>query len=93
MKTYYTFKNINRLQGFLRSKGWKAGELDYITIGKKVFTLHEFDHDGQYMSWGNQKYNTLVECTTSNRYNTFKDAVIRRFPQYGLLRMDINYAQ
>ena len=54
MKTYYTFKNIRAFQSFLRTKEWKEGELDYITLGNKVFTMHEYDMDGKNMSWGNK---------------------------------------
>ncbi len=95
MQTFYTFKTLREFARFLRTKEWQSGELDYVTVGKKVYTMHEYDSAGSYMSWGNKKHDTIIECNTSNRYgNTgFKDAILWKFTKYGLLRNDIHYAE
>ena len=95
MKTFYTFKDIIEFEEFLHTKQWKSGELDYVTVGGKVFTQHEYDMDGKNMSWGNKKHDTLIDCNTSNRYGSkgFTDAKLYQFENYGLLRNDINYEE
>lgn len=93
MQTYYTFKDIRALERFYRNNKYIEGHLDIITVGNKVFTLHEYDIDGKVMSWGNKKHNQLIQCNTANRYESHKDAKFYRFYNYGLLRIDINYVQ
>lgn len=95
MKTYYTFKTVKDFERFLHRKNWKSGELDYVTIGKKIFTMHEYDSNGQNMSWANKKHDMLIDCNTSNRYGSsgFTDAKLYRFTKYGALRNDIDYAE
>lgn len=94
MKTFHAFKNIDTFQKFLRTKNWNSGELDYVKVDRKVFTMHEYDMSGENMSWGNKKHDMLIDCSTSNRYkNGFKDATLYLFENYGLLRDDISYAE
>ena len=93
-ETFYSFGDVAELQNFLRTKEWGSGELDYITVRGVVYTMHEYDMDGQQMSWANKKNDTLIECQTANRYKQgFKDAVVEAYPDYGLLRDDINYQE
>lgn len=94
-ETFYYFKNIEDFQNFLRTKEWKSGELDYITVGDRVYTMHEYDSDGQNMSWANKKHNELIDCDTSNRYGStgFTDAKLYLFEDYGFLRDDIHYQE
>lgn len=94
MQTFHSFKDVASFQKFLRTKTWREGELDYVKVSKKVFTMHEYDMEGQNMSWGNKKYDLLIDCNTADRYkNGFKDAVLYLFKNYGALRNDISYAQ
>lgn len=91
-ETFFSFKDIADFEDFLHTAEWKSGQLDYVTVGGKIFTQHEFDLDGTYMSWGNKKHDTIIECNTSDRYKKgFKDAKLWLFENYGLLRNDINY--
>jgi hypothetical protein len=95
MNTYHSFKNVDIFERFLRSKNWKSGELDYITLDGHVFTQHEYDSDGKVMSWGNKKLDQLIEVNTGNRYGQwgFTDAKVYLFENYGLLRKDIDYQE
>lgn len=92
-KTFYSFKDEQAFQTFLRTQEWKEGELDYVTFGGKVYTMHEFDNDGQQITWANKKHNLMLEVVTSNRYrNGWGDAVVYAYEASGL-RTDISYAQ
>ncbi len=93
MKTYHTFKDIDRLTAFLRTSKWNSGELDFITVGGIVYTMHEFDDEGKYMNWANKKHDTLIQCDTSNRYSPsgFSDADCWLQENWGMLRSDISY--
>lgn len=95
MKTFHSFKDVNSFQRFLRTQKWRHGELDYVKVNKKVYTIHEYDNEGKNMSWANKKDDELIDCNTSNRYGEtgFKDAVLYLFENYGFLRDDINYAE
>lgn len=91
MKTFYSFKNPEAFQSFLRTKIWKSGELDYVTVNKIIYTMHEYDLDGKTITWANKKHHKMIELTTKNRYkNGYSDAqVIEYEPFY--LRTDIYY--
>jgi len=93
MKTYYSFKDVSDFEKFLHSKKWNSGELDYITVNNRIYTIHEYDSNGKNMSWGNREHDELIDCNTSNRYGStgFTDAKIYLFGDYGLLRDDIHY--
>ena len=97
MNTFHSFKDAESFQKFLRTKYpkcHKGGCLDYVKVAGIVYTMHEYDMDGQQMSWANKKNNTLIECQTANRYKQgFKDAVVEAYPDYGLLRDDITYQE
>lgn len=92
MKTHYTFKDIQDFENFLQTKEWKEGELDNVTIAGKVFTMHEYDSSGQYMSWANKKHGIMVDCETTDRYISFSDAKVSQFDNDSL-RNDISYAE
>ena len=94
-KTFFSFKDIDAFEKFLHTKVWDSGQLDYITVGGRVYTMHEYDSGGQNMSWGNKKHDELIDCNTSNRYSPtgFKDAKLYLFESYGLLRDDIHYQE
>jgi len=93
MKTFYSFETVEDFEKFLQTKDWKSGELDYVTVGGIVYTMHEYDSDGKTMSWGNKKHDTLVECNTANRYGAhgFSDAKLYLFENWGMWRNDISY--
>lgn len=94
-ETFFTFQTVPDFEKFLHTKKWKDGELDYVTVAGKVYTIHEYDMDGQYMSWGNKANDELIDCTTSNRYSAsgFTDAKLYLFENYGMLREDIHYQE
>lgn len=93
-KTFYSFKGVKSFETFLRTKTYKSGELDYVKVGGHIYTMHEYDCDGRYMSWGNKKHDKLIECVTSDRYNNgFGDAKLYLYHKYGFLRTDINYME
>lgn len=93
METCHKFKDIKTFEKFLRTKKYKDGELDYVTVGGKVYTMHEYDHDGRYIDWGHKKSDTLIRVETQNRYGSvgFKDAEVFLFENWGLWRNDISY--
>ena len=94
MKTFHTFKKIEGFQKFLRSDRYKketTGTLDYITIGGIIYTMHEYDSEGRYITWANRKHNKMIEMETSDRYkNGYDDAIVLEYEPVGL-RTDISY--
>ena len=97
MKTFHTFKTIAGFEKFLRSGKYPAchssGCLDYITVGGIVYTMHEYDFDGQSVTWANEKHWAMIEMETANRYKQgYGDAKISAYSPLGL-RNDIVYFQ
>lgn len=96
MKTYHTFKNVENFQKFLRTKYracHESGCIDYVTVAGKVFTMHEYDSNGQLVTWANKKHNLMIEMETADRYkNGYGDAEVSQFNPY-YMREDISYAQ
>ena len=91
--SFYSFKDAADFQNFLRSGSWKDGELDYITFAGLVYTMHEYDSDGEQITWANKKHNKMVECKTYNRYRLgYNDAEVFDYDA-PYLRNDINYYQ
>lgn len=100
MKTFHSFKDIYGFEKYLRTKhntckhnGKYGGCIDYVTIGGKVFTMHEYDESGKSVTWANKKLNLMVEAETSNRYQSgYYDAKVTDY-YASYLRNDISYAQ
>lgn len=91
METFYSFKSPQDFETFLRTKKWKSGELDYITVGGLVFTMHEYDNDGKYIQWANKKNGLMIELTNSNRYqNGYEDSTVEQY-ETDYFRDDISY--
>ena len=98
MQTFHSFKDDAHFEKFMQSGKYPdchkgVGCLDYVKIGRLVYTMHEYDMDGKYITWANKKHEYMIEMTTSDRYrNGYSDAVVISYaPSY--LRSDINYAQ
>jgi hypothetical protein len=87
------FKNVKELETFYH----KGGHLnyDFIVVDKILFTLHEYDMDGQNMNFYNKKHDIKIDIETSNRYGElgFTDAKVYQFNNYGAWRNDIVYAE
>jgi len=96
MKTFHTFKTGNRFEKFLRTKYRTChddGCLDYVRIGGIIYTMHEYDMDGQSITWANKKHNIMVKMATRDRYREgYKDAQVSMYSAH-YLRSDIYYAQ
>lgn len=104
MKTYHTFKTRESFQKYLQTKhskcdvaGKYGGCLDYVRVAGVLYTMHEYDHAGQYITWANKKHQMMMEERTRNRYakdtnNSYADAIVEIYPS-SYLRNDINYAQ
>ncbi len=93
--TFFSFKNVEIFEQFLRCKDWEDGQLDSITLDGHIFTMHEYDSEGLVMSWGNKKLDQLIECNTANRYGKwgFTDAKVYLFENWGIWRNDISYIE
>ena len=93
METYYSFNSPLDFETFLRTKEWKSGELDYITVNGLVYTMHEYDNDGVYIQWANKKHKSMIELTNSNRYkNGYEDSTVEEYTT-DYFRDDIHYEQ
>jgi len=86
-----SFKSIKDFENFYRSG--KSLKYDYVIVGGLLFTMHEYDMDGKYVTWANKKHNKMIEVKTSSRYKTgYIDAEMEEYePSY--LREDITYAE
>lgn len=97
MKTFHTFKDAASFEKFLRSGKYPAchssGCLDYVRVAGILYTMHEYDMDGQSVTWGNLKNLTMLEMRTANRYKLgYNDAEIVAYPA-SFMRQDIAYAE
>lgn len=97
MQTFHSFKDAANFEKFLRSGKYPechgSGCLDYVKVAGIVYTMHEYDMDGQSVTWGNLKNQTMIEMRTANRYKAgYSDAEILAYPA-DFLRRDISYAQ
>lgn len=87
------FNSLLEFTEYLRSNQWIPDDLQYVWIGKKVYTLHDYDIEGHKVQWANKRYSILIQCITKNRHiSTDKLYVIKRM-NYKLLKDNINYLQ
>lgn len=71
----------------------KHGADDYIAVAGILYTMMEYDMDGQNIDYYNRRTDNLIQVDTHNRYKGgFGDAVVSLFENYGAYRNDINYA-
>lgn len=71
----------------------KHGADDYIAVGGILYTMMEYDLDGQKIDYYNKRTDNLIQVGTQNRYkNGFGDAKVFLFENWGFYRNDINYA-
>lgn len=97
MTTFHNFKDVASFQKFLQSGKYPAchssGCLDYVKVANVIYTMHEYDLDGQSVTWANKKQAMMIEMTTANRYKLgYNDAEVVRYPA-SFLRNDISYAE
>ena len=97
MKTFHNFKNAEAFEKFLRTRYENcthgSGCLDYVTVGGILYTMHEYDMDGQTITWANKKHQLMLELTTRNRYKFgYRDAQVIEY-EASYMRTDIAYAQ
>lgn len=87
-----SFKNLNELQDFFRAG--KTLKYDYVIVDGILYTMHEYDMDGQYVTWANKRHEKMFQVQTQNRYgdNGYLDAEITDLSPAGYLRNDIIYA-
>lgn len=94
MRTYHTFKNAATMEKHLRTREYKEDEWDFVRVAGIVFTMDEFDSDGEYITWGNKRHDKQLRVETSDRYSKstgFTDAKVYLFCEWGLFRNDIAY--
>lgn len=85
------FKDAQALQDFFHA-GNKL-KYDYVIVDGILYTMHEYDMEGQTLTFANKKHEMFLEISTSNRYhNGFTDAFVQVYPTY-YLRTDIHYAE
>ncbi len=98
MKTFHTFKDISTFEKFLRTRYQKcthgSGCLDYVRVGGVLYTMQEYDIDGQTITWANKKNDCMIEVNTADRYRRgYDDAKVYYFAPAPYLRDDISYAE
>lgn len=83
------YKTVEEAEKCIR----KDGTEDYIVIDNILYTMEEYDNDGQNIAYYNMRTGNRVEVDTSNRYkNGFGDAKVSLFENYGAWRNGIVYA-
>ncbi len=86
------FTDAQALQDFFRSG--KTLKYDYVTVNKVLYTLEEYDMEGDYMTYANDKHKLQLRVDTSNRYGAlgFTDATVYLWP-VDYVREGITYAE
>jgi hypothetical protein len=86
------FADAKALQDFYRQGN--TLKYDYLIVGGILYTMHEYDHDGRYVTYANKKHKMMIEVTTSNRYGDtgYTDATVDVYPA-DYIRDDITYAE
>jgi len=102
MKTTTPFKRLDRyafkkarFQNILEAENYirKNGADDYIAVDNLLYTMEEYDMDGQSITYYNRRTDNMIAVSTSDRYkNGFSDAKLEIFENYGVYRNDISYA-
>lgn len=99
---FHNFKNTRTFTKWLTTQyhghfltGFKyyKKSLDCIAVKGILFTMQEYDNDGQIITWGNKKKAKTLELRTYNRYKKgYSDSVVEFYPAFGF-RNDITYIQ
>ena len=85
----HRFENVREAEKFIRTKNTSP---DYIAIAGVLFTMEEYDNDGQQILYANRRNGLTVELRTTARYsNGFKDAELEIYPSSSY-RNDLVYA-
>ena len=67
------FRTFQSYQNHLR----KGGDFfDYVKIQKYIFTMDEYDMNGQEITYGNVKHQKTMFVKTEDRYKSKKDAEV-----------------
>jgi hypothetical protein len=70
----HQFKTIEEAQEYIRKNNKSP---DYIAIDGILYTMEEYDNDGQIIMYANRRNGLTVVLDTENRYkNGFGDAVL-----------------
>lgn len=96
------FATVKDFEKFLQNVYGKSDEyikamgfypsIDNVAIDDILYTMEEYDMDGQYIDLYNKRTDTMIEIETSNRYkNGWSDAKVWLFEKYGAYRNDINF--
>ena len=87
-----SFASVRELEKFYR-RGGKL-KYDYIIVAGILYTMEEYDFNGQTVVWANKKHNLAIEVSTSNRYGStgYTDAKVIAYQPHSY-RNDIVYAE
>lgn len=87
-----SFPTPEAFQDFLRAG--HTLKYDYVIVGGVLFTMEEYDMDGQTVIWANKKHGQQMSVDTSNRYGSlgYTDAAVSLYPALSY-RNDITYAE
>jgi hypothetical protein len=84
----HQFQNIGDAQRFVRAHGTP----DYMAIDGVLYTMEEYDMNGQELFYGNRRRNKTLSVSTVDRYtNGFGDAKLEVYDACSY-RNDIHYA-
>jgi hypothetical protein len=99
---FHNFKDEQSFEKWLRNEYqnyWCVGfktykkSLDCIAVKDILFTMEEYDSEGQSLVWGNKKKGINLSVDTIDRYKQgYADAKVAIYPAFGF-RNDIHYIQ
>ena len=85
----HNFKTLEEAQNYIRKNNKSP---DYISVAGILYTMEEYDNDGQIIMYANRRNNTTIVLDTADRYkNGFGDAVLTALSA-GSYRNDLVYA-
>jgi hypothetical protein len=75
---------------YIKARGFYPS-IDNVAIDGILWTMDEYDNDGQQITFGNKRTGQTMSLDTSNRYkNGYGDATVIIYEAFGF-RNDINY--
>jgi hypothetical protein len=84
------YKTVEDMQKDIREHGKCE---DYVAVDNVLYTMEEYDNDGQYIDYHNTRTGNTIKVSTENRYKLgYKDAVVDMYENYGISRNDIVFA-
>lgn len=84
----HKFATLEQAQEWIRKNNMSP---DFISVAGILYTMEEYDNDGQQILYANRRNNLTIALHTTARYsNGFVDAELEQYPSFSY-RTDLVY--